>query len=150
MRLRPLEKGPSIAGKLPLILASIGVLAVLIYTAVVSTPFARGPELILSPLETLDAQTVLIQGKALRVSRVLINDMDIPLSETGEFSVERAFPAGYTVVTVRAEDRFGRVRERIITFITHTHAKEDNESSFQTESDRRGVDEPEVGERGSD
>lgn len=147
MKLRDTLTEPSIAGRLPVLLAGIGILAVLFYAGIVATPFAQGPELSLAPITTLDGQTVRIEGRALRVSRVLINGMDIPLSEAGEFSVERSFPAGYTVVTVRAEDRFGRVRERTITFITKTHAKEE---TSERESGATGGSNLEVGEGRSD
>lgn len=150
MKLRDRSRGISMAGKLPVMLAAAGIVGVVVYAALAATPLAAGPELNLLPVTTLEGNTVRIEGTALRVSRVSINGMDIPLAEDGTFAVERSFPAGYTVLTVRAEDRFLRVRERTITFIMHSYAKEDDESSEEDRDTDERFRESEGGEGSGD
>lgn len=107
----------------PLIL--IGALVfcgILAYGAFAASPYLRGPSLIVdSPKagETVASPTVVIRGSTERVSYLSINDMPVPLLEDGTFAVERAYPTGYTVLVVRARDRFDRELTKTIQFL-HT------------------------------
>jgi hypothetical protein len=92
------------------------------YTLFVAMPYLRGPSLtIVTPREgeTVTGPLVSIYGKTERVSYLAINDLPVPLLEDGTFAVERAYPPGYTVFTVRIRDRFGREEVRTINFL-HT------------------------------
>lgn len=104
-------------------LSAAGALVALAYAAFAVFPLASGPHL--SATATFDSArgTTIIAGSAPRVSRLSINGLEVPVSEDGAFSIERAFPLGYTVVDIAASDRFGRSRETILTFVTaHEHA----------------------------
>lgn len=105
------------------LLGALGLAVVLGYTLFVATPYLRGPSLtIVTPVEgqTVTGAKVPIYGKTERVSYLAINDLPVPLLEDGTFSVERAYPPGYTVFTVRVRDRFGREEVRTIRFL-HTY-----------------------------
>ena len=98
-----------------------GILALFLiggYTLYAALPLILGPSLtILEPRVGIVSGMVTIAGKTARVDFLEINDKKEPVREDGSFSVERAFPEGYTVVTVSARDRFGRTLIKTISFI---------------------------------
>jgi hypothetical protein len=99
--------------------AAIGVL-ILAYALFVASPYLQGPYLTLtSPLpgSTVSSSTVTVSGVTKRVSYLTIDDMAVPLAEDGSFKIVRAYPAGYTVVVVRARDRFGRENVETVRFV---------------------------------
>ena len=106
------------------ILGILALLGIFAYGLFVATPYLLGPSLsIISPKEgsTVRSPTVVVQGVTERVSYLSINDLPVPLLEDGTFAVERAFPKGYTVVVVRARDRFNREITETIRFIHETN-----------------------------
>ncbi len=121
---------------LPVSFLLFGIFAIILvlYTSFVTLPFLQGPSISVNPVITTENGSLVISGTALRVSTLTINDQDTPLSEQGQFLIERSFPSGYTVVVLRAQDRFGRSREETVTFITkekiqnHASEKEDSEN----------------------
>lgn len=111
-----------------LILGAAGVLLALSYSAYIAYPIVRGPSLS-AAVDEVRPGVVRIFGAAERVSALTINNLPVPIDEAGHFSVERAYPAGYTVVLVQATDRFGRSREQQLTFVTKSHAsKKENDN----------------------
>ncbi len=84
----------------------VAVLMIVGYSGYAALPFLSGPYLKASA-KALD-QTASIQGTAKRVSFLEVNGAAVPLKEDGSFFIERAFPPGYTAVTITARDRFGR------------------------------------------
>jgi len=131
-----------------MVLAAMGAFGGIVYAAFALFPLASGPSLSVSIATDEARGTALIAGNTARVSRLTINDLAVPLSERGWFSVERAFPLGYTVVVVRAEDRFGRKREERLTLITkepngyhaskeESDSKEGHESGGSLETEQR-------------
>jgi hypothetical protein len=107
----------------PFLLTVLAVLILVGYSAYAAYPYLRGPVLTLNAPSSHTDDTV-ISGRTVRVSTLTIDGLPIPLDEQGAFSVERAYPPGYTVVTVRAADRFGRAVERTLTFITSAYASQ--------------------------
>lgn len=104
-------------------LTAAGALIALAYAAIAVFPLVNGPRLSASAAFDNARGTTVIAGNAPRISHLSINGLEVPVSEDGAFSVERAFPLGYTVVDIVASDRFGRSRETILTFVTaHEHA----------------------------
>lgn len=99
----------------------IAVTLIIAYTLFVSSPYLLGPTLdVISPSDesTLSSPLVTITGKTSRVAYLSLNDQPIPLLEDGAFAVERSYPAGYTVIVLRARDRFGREEVKTIRFLT--------------------------------
>lgn len=101
----------------------MGVVALIIivgYTLFVATPYLRGPSLtVTSPIQmsTVSTPTVRITGSTERVQYLSVNNLPIPLTPEGTFDVVRAYPSGYTVIVVKARDRFNRERSETITFV---------------------------------
>jgi len=116
------------------LLGIIGVTLALLYGALVATPFVEGPAITLNQPEHTESGTVILSGNTKRVSKVSVNELEIPITDQGSFSVERAYPAGYTVVVITASDRFGRSREETLTFITRENYASEKESDINEES----------------
>ena len=104
---------------LPRLIAISVLVAIASYTLFALSPLLRGPHLVVNLPRKTDHGTVIIEGIATRVSTLSINGLPTPITHEGVFSIERAYPAGYTVVIVSASDRFGRTTEATRTFITH-------------------------------
>jgi hypothetical protein len=100
------------------------------YSLYAAYPYLSGPSLTLyaTPKEAL----VQVHGNTTRVSYLTINGVEVPTAEDGSFSVERAYPAGYTAVTAVGRDRFGRTITKTLTFVTaqatttSTYGEEEN------------------------
>ncbi|GEM_PF-745369 len=89
------------------------------YTVWVALPLIQGPALtIQQPDGRPVAGAVTIVGQTARVSFLSIDGLPVAVNEDGSFSAKRAYPSGYTEVTIAAKDRFGRERTRTISFIT--------------------------------
>ena len=121
---------PRTKHKRPYTVAALGVgvfmaLMIIGYAAYAAYPMIRGPVLAVAEPEERGG-TVVIEGETRRVSRLSINGLDVPITEGGSFVMERAYPVGYTVVVVHAEDRFGTSRERTLTFITNHDVQKEN------------------------
>ena len=85
------------------------------YSFYATLPYLMGPSL--RAVQTTTAGETTITGRAERVSYLSIDGMSVPLSEDGSFSVKRAYPPGYTAVTISAKDRFDRTINKTITFV---------------------------------
>lgn len=57
---------------------------------------------------THDERMVTVTGTARNVTAVTLNDRPISTDESGRFSVRLVLENGYTIMTLRAEDRYGR------------------------------------------
>jgi hypothetical protein len=110
----------------PLILGVIAAVIVIAYSAYAAYPYLRGPILVVN--QPSFGTTTTITGHTVRVSALAVDGLPVPLDEGGSFAVERAYPPGYTVVTVRAVDRFGRSIEHTLTFVTTPYANQKIES----------------------
>jgi len=74
-----------------------------------------GPSLVIeSPQNgaTLTESLVDIRGTARNVKEVSLNDRPIFTDEEGHFEEKLLVPPGYTIITLKAEDRFGRKTNR--------------------------------------
>lgn len=97
------------------------------YTLFVLMPYLLGPSLSIttpSAYSTNQNPALLIQGTTKRVSYLSINDQPVPLLEDGTFAVTRSYPQGYTVLVIRARDRFNREVRDTISFVNdYTHGQ---------------------------
>ena len=89
--------------------------ALLIYGAMEAWPLVAGPSLtVLSPTdgETVpEGGVVAIEGTALRTVALSLDGARVlPDATTGDFETQLAFPAGTSILTFVARDRFGRSR----------------------------------------
>ncbi|OHA38666.1 MAG: hypothetical protein A3G52_04305 [Candidatus Taylorbacteria bacterium RIFCSPLOWO2_12_FULL_43_20] len=58
-----------------------------------------------------------VRGKITRSSAVFMNDRKIYLDETGNFKEVVVLSPGYNIITIRAEDRFGRRKEKKLELV---------------------------------
>ena len=105
------------------LLGGIVLLLIIGYALFVASPYLLGPSLtVITPAQNsaITNPTVIVSGTTRRVSYLSIDDQAVPLAEDGSFVVERAYPSGYTVLVVRARDRFGREKVDTVTFVHNT------------------------------
>lgn len=85
--------------------------ALILYGLVEAYPLIVGPSLDLtSPIngQVSPKGLISIQGQVARVSSLTLNDVPLLPDEQGHFSTTLAFPAGTSILTLTAKDRFGR------------------------------------------
>ena len=95
------------------------VLVVISYGLFEARKLLEGPDItIVSPRDGSATSTtaVTVVGTAQNISFLTINDAPSSTDEAGKFVYRFSPPAGYTVVTVAATDRFGRRASKSITF----------------------------------
>lgn len=98
----------------------------LLYGVYAALPFLLGPSVSIRA-EIEDSGLTRVFGTTARVSYMSVDGAEIALSEDGSFSVERAYPAGYTWITAEAKDRFGRTITKNLTFVVpQNHAQTQN------------------------
>lgn len=70
-----------------------------------------GPQIVLNDdIATVQNQrTVTLSGQAFQISRLWLNDRPIFTDSRGNFEEALVLENGYTIATLKAEDRFGRV-----------------------------------------
>lgn len=116
-----------------LMLGVAGMMILLAYGTYVALPYVLGPAVSVHAPKHMEDGTTILTGITKRVSKVTVNELEVPLNEDGAFSVERAYPPGYTVVIINAADRFGRRREAALSFITpKRHASEEKNDIDET------------------
>ena len=100
------------------------VLVVISYGLFEARKLLEGPEItILSPADgsATSSAAVTVMGTAQNISFLTINDAPSYTDEAGKFVYRLSPPAGYTVVTVAATDRFGRRASKSISFNVVTY-----------------------------
>ena len=111
-----------------LFVGGLAILLVLGYALFAASPYLLGPSLTITIPEAdgiVSTPTVTVSGKTSRVTYVALNGQPIPLLEDGTFTVERAFPRGYTVLVIEARDRFDREVVQTVRFL-HTNNPPDH------------------------
>lgn len=61
--------------------------------------------------ETITEAVIAVAGTARNIARLTLNGRSISVNDKGEFSEPLIVPEGYTVMTITAEDKFGKRRE---------------------------------------
>jgi hypothetical protein len=105
------------------------------YSAYALYPLLAGPEFDASVSEYNEG--IVIAGTVKRVASVWVNDLPVPITDQGLFSIFRAYPPGYTEIVVRVADRFGRSREKRLTVVINEfipYAEKDNQTNQQESS----------------
>jgi hypothetical protein len=70
----------------------------------------EGPSITLSdtPVTIQHERTLTLSGRAENIVKLTVNGREIHTNERGEFTQALVLENGYTVVTLEAQDRFGR------------------------------------------
>lgn len=89
---------------------TIGFIFVLSYVIFQARYLIIGPQIVLTeqhPLLSSERQ-IFLSGMAFNISRLWLNDRPIYTDPEGNFKEAIVLENGYTVTTLRAEDRYGR------------------------------------------
>lgn len=92
-------------------LISAVLVALAAYGSVEAWPLLAGPSILIdSPADNapFPSGVVTVRGKAPRAARLLLNGAPLLRDRQGNFSTMLAFPAGGSILTFFAADRFGR------------------------------------------
>lgn len=100
-----------------LLFGGIALCFIVSYSIYAALPILEGPSIRATAVTGTDGDTA-IQGTTKRVSYLEINGASIPLTEDGSFSIERAYPVGYTAITITVRDRFGRSLTKSLSAVT--------------------------------
>ncbi len=100
----------------------IGVIALLLYAYFQARDFLAGPQLvILSPENGITVAStspeIIVRGHAEHISFLTVNGLQIFTDEKGGFTRKLLLPAGYTIITIEAQDKFGRSVKKELQFI---------------------------------
>ena len=66
---------------------------------------------------TLTESLVTIKGVAENISHISLNDRSIFIDEEGRFQEKLLLSYGYNIMTIKAEDKFGRKTEEILELV---------------------------------
>lgn len=66
---------------------------------------------------SVNSSFIEIEGKALNISYITLNDRQIFTNEEGIFKEKLLLSYGYNVITISAKDRFGRNTKEILEII---------------------------------
>ncbi len=90
---------------------SIAVITIVTYAFFASRDLILGPQVNIESPENgsvVVGSLVLIQGTTKKINSISFNDRPIFIDQSGRFSEKLLLAPGYTVLTIRAKDRFGR------------------------------------------
>jgi len=92
---------------------------VLYYALFQSRLLIAGPSITLQsePATVQHARAVILEGMALNITSLFLNGKEIHTDETGKFKKTLVLEDGYTIMTLRAEDRYGRITELSRPFV---------------------------------
>lgn len=110
------------------VLGHIGLIAVIalfcMYVLWQARFLITGPEITLTELPNVvqNSREIIIGGTATNITAITINDRPIVTDEIGNFRQSIILENGYTIVSIKAEDRYGRetVIEQPFVFLPKT------------------------------
>lgn len=99
------------------ILCLCGILA--LYVAFQARHILEGPVITLSSEATQETTepTLLLSGTALNITSLSLNGRAIYTDDAGAFTETLVLPLGYTIMTLTAKDRYGRVHSLERTYV---------------------------------
>lgn len=98
---------------------ALGLLLIVCYGLFEARRLLAGPQLVIDTPINGSATTspiVTVTGRVQNISFLTINDKPFFADEQGQFVYRYSPPMGYTALTARASDRFGRQVEQTIAF----------------------------------
>ena len=66
---------------------------------------------------TLAESVITIKGNTKNISHITLNDRQIFVDEGGSFDEKLLLSPGYNIITIRAEDKFGRTTENVLELV---------------------------------
>jgi hypothetical protein len=106
------------------IIALCGGTIVFVYVVFQARFLILGPQITLEPTHPgrQNQHVVTLRGNAENITRLWLNDRPIYTDRDGHFKEALVLENGYTIATLKAEDRYGRIRriEREFVFVPAT------------------------------
>lgn len=103
----------------------IGCLVILLFAYVLyqARSFIQGPRIVLSDHHTPlhHEQIVVLEGNAYNIVQITVNGREIHTNAEGKFSHNLVLEKGYSIVTLNAQDRFGRTTEIVREYVYVPH-----------------------------
>lgn len=94
------------------------IILVLIYFTYRIFNYISGPRIhILSPVqgEIIKEDTFILEGNVKNAKNIYVNGREIAIDEEGNFKEELIAKSPYTLITVRAIDKYGKQKENILS-----------------------------------
>ncbi len=95
---------------------------VIVYGVYKATPIILGPGVEITSVkngEIVNGTNVTIKGNVLRAKSLYINNIPTTFDENGSFETKLAIYPGSNILAIDVEDRFGRVKSKIISLGTN-------------------------------
>jgi hypothetical protein len=91
-------------------IASVLIVLTVLFVLFQARHLLLGPQLMVtsSPAAVVNTPQITLAGSARNISRLWLNDRQIFTDPSGNFAETVVLENGYTIVTLRAEDRYGR------------------------------------------
>ncbi len=93
------------------IILGIGILVLGFYGYTQTQPFLSGPQIHVTAIELPSENTplALVRGEATYITKVTLNSREIFINPEGVFEEPLLLLPGYNIMTLTAQDRFGRM-----------------------------------------
>lgn len=90
---------------------TLGLIAIALYTLFQARYLIMGPQIVLieQPPFLNNERQIHFSGTAFNITHLWLNDRQIYTDADGNFTEALVLENGYTVATLRAEDRYGRI-----------------------------------------
>jgi hypothetical protein len=100
-------------------LIAVGTILVLGFVLFQARYLITGPRIVLeaTPPVPTNSRSVTLKGDAFNISRLWLNDRLIFTDAKGQFEEALVLENGYTIATLRAEDRYGRTTRTYIPLV---------------------------------
>ena len=87
--------------------------AIVVYVGYQARFLIAGPQIVLTaePVFVTSSSTVVLEGRTENITRIHLNGRQIFTDQYGTFAELTALTPGANVITLSAEDRYGRVRD---------------------------------------
>lgn len=101
------------------LLAAVAVVVLVGYMVIQARLLIVGPEVVITnePNHVQNQRHIVIEGEARNIAYLTLNGRQIFTDRQGSFSEELVLENGYTIMTLRAADRYGRETKVEKTFV---------------------------------
>ena len=107
---------------------ALGFFSFILLYAVLNTRFiSRGIVLSINGIENgkiYEESVIEINGNAKRAKHVLVNGREISLNQSGDFTDYLVLMPGYNIITISAEDKFGKITKKNFDIVRDEDEKE--------------------------
>ncbi|MFC1731271.1 hypothetical protein ACFL6I_13135 [candidate division KSB1 bacterium] len=96
------------------------IIAILGYTYFQMQNLVTGPVINISEPQngaTLTSSQIEVTGTTKNISSINLNDRQIFIDESGVFGEKLLLSPGYNIITLRAEDKFGRKTKKVLELV---------------------------------